>query len=54
MYDGDLAGRRGAEKFKQKVKNSFITDIILNPGMDVNDLSEEEFNKLLNNNRGIL
>lgn len=54
MYDGDLAGRHGAEKFKQKVKNSFITDIILNPGMDVNDLSEEEFNKLLNNNRGIL
>lgn len=49
MFDGDEAGRKGADRFKLNVKNSLITDIKMPDGKDVNDLSKEEFNKLLNN-----
>ena len=48
MFDGDKAGRLGALKFKQHVKNKLITDIIIPFGKDVNDLDKENFEKLLN------
>ena len=47
MFDGDEAGRRGAENLKRNVQNSLITDVILPEGKDVNDLSREEFYELL-------
>ena len=47
MFDGDSAGRKGAEKFKANVKGKIITDIVLPKGKDVNDLSQDEFNELL-------
>ena len=49
MFDGDNAGRKGAERFKKNIKNKLITDIHLPEGKDVNDLSKEEFLKLLIN-----
>lgn len=49
MFDGDEAGRKGADRFKLNIKNSLITDIKMPNGKDVNDLSKEEFNILLNN-----
>ena len=48
MFDGDEAGRKGAERFKKSLGNEcMITDIILPNGKDVNDLSEEEIKNLL-------
>lgn len=47
MFDGDKAGRKGAERFKQNIKNKLITDIIMPTGKDVNDLSKQEFDNLL-------
>jgi len=48
-FDGDNAGRKGAERFKERIcKDAFITDIIMPPGKDINDLSKEEVDKLLN------
>lgn len=49
MFDNDEAGRIGAYKFKKNVTNGLITDIIMPKGKDVNDLTEEEFNSLLEN-----
>ena len=49
LYDGDSAGRKGAERFKKLVrKDIFVDDIILPDGKDVNDLTKEEFDRLLN------
>ena len=47
MFDGDLAGRAGADRFKSFIKDKFILDILLPIGKDVNDLSKEEFQNLL-------
>ena len=47
MFDGDLAGRSGADRFKSFIKDKFILDILLPIGKDVNDLSREEFKNLL-------
>lgn len=47
MFDGDNAGRAGAERFKKHIHNAFVTDIIMPQGKDVNDLTKEEFDKLL-------
>ena len=47
MFDGDLAGRAGADRFKSFIKDKFILDILLPVGKDVNDLSKEEFQNLL-------
>lgn len=47
-FDGDDAGRKGAKKFKQNIKESLITDLILPKGKDLNDLSKNEFNSLFN------
>lgn len=49
-FDGDTGGRKGAERFKKAMGNSvFITDIIMPPFKDLNDLSKEEFEELLKN-----
>ena len=46
-YDGDDAGKKGAIKFISKLNPSICVDVILlPPGRDVNDLTEDEFNKL--------
>ena len=47
-FDGDEAGRKGANRFKKHIGNDvFITDVLLPMGKDVNDLSEEELKTLL-------
>ena len=51
MFDGDDAGRRGANRFIKNIKKSvWVNDIIVPRGKDVNDLTKEEFEKLLQNN----
>ena len=46
-YDGDSAGRKGTYKLiKGLSKDKFIDVLILPKGKDINDLSEDEFNKL--------
>ncbi len=49
MLDNDKAGRLGVKRFKENVKNAFITDIVLPKGKDVNDLTKEEFEEYLKN-----
>lgn len=47
-FDGDYGGRKGAERFKQALgKDVFITDICMPYGKDINDLTKEEFDALL-------
>lgn len=47
-FDGDEAGRKGADKFKMNMrKNVFITDVEMPPGKDVNDMDKDEFLALL-------
>ncbi len=47
MFDGDSAGRKGAYRFEQYMKDyCFINKWILPEGKDVNDLSYEELTKL--------
>jgi hypothetical protein len=47
-FDGDEAGRKGAHKFKKALGNSvFITDLRIPWGKDVNDLTAEQFEKIL-------
>lgn len=49
-FDGDEAGRKGANRFKQYMgKDVFITDIIMPPFKDLNDLTKEQFEYLLHN-----
>lgn len=48
-FDGDEAGRKGAERFKKNIRNDvFVYDILMPSGKDLNDLSKEEFDKLVN------
>ena len=50
MYDGDDAGRKGAERFKKFInKRCFVDDIIMPPGRDVGSLTKEEFDNLVYN-----
>lgn len=52
MFDGDIHGRNGAERFKRALGDeSFIIDIILPAGKDVNDLSAEEIKKLVDSSK---
>lgn len=44
-FDGDDAGRKGAERFKRNVQGFFQTKV-LPEGKDVNDLTKEEFDNL--------
>ncbi|MBQ6627871.1 MAG: toprim domain-containing protein [Methanobrevibacter sp.] len=47
-YDNDLAGRKGASRFKKFIrKDVFVDDIIMPEGKDINDLSKEEFDNLV-------
>lgn len=51
MYDNDLAGRHGAERFKKLIKNDvLVTDIIMPKNKDVADLTYEEFIHILSEN----
>ena len=46
-FDGDEAGRKGTAKFIKGIRKDIFVDVIIMPsGKDVNDLTEEEFNKL--------
>ena len=45
-FDGDNAGRKATKKFIDNIKNAFIDVIILPEHKDVNDLTQEEFDKL--------
>ena len=49
-FDGDEAGRKGAYRFKKAIGDDvFITDLKLPKGKDLNDLSPEEIQVLINN-----
>lgn len=51
MFDGDAAGRTGAEKFKKHLSDTaYITDVVMYAGKDVSDLTREEFFTLLKEN----
>lgn len=45
-FDGDDAGRRGRERFKDQLKNALVSWVELPQGKDVNDLTLEEFQAL--------
>lgn len=48
MYDNDLAGRKGAERFKQFIrKDVFVTDIIMPKGKDCASCTKEEILSLI-------
>lgn len=45
--DPDDAGNRGREKIKKSLKNKLVTEYIIPKGKDINDLSKEEFDNLV-------
>lgn len=46
-FDGDGAGDKGIMRFLKNIRKDVFVDVIMIPrGKDVNDLTEEEFNKL--------
>lgn len=46
-FDGDEAGVKGTKKFIRNINKDAMIDVIIMPeGKDVNDLTEEEFDKL--------
>lgn len=46
-FDGDAAGHKGNKKLISSLRSDIMVDVIEMPaGKDVNDLNEEEFNKL--------
>lgn len=46
-FDGDNAGRKGIERFLNNIRSDVFVDIMLLPeGKDINDLAEEEIDKL--------
>lgn len=48
LFDGDEAGRKGAQRFKRNMpKDVFITDVRMPAGKDVNDLEYNELKTLL-------
>lgn len=53
MFDGDEAGRKGANRFLSNMpSNVLITDIVMPNGTDVNDLSKNEFDSIIYTNIG--
>lgn len=47
-FDGDAAGKAGELRFKKNIKSDrLITTVCIPAGKDVNDLTREEFNNLL-------
>ena len=50
-FDGDNAGRKGAERFKKYIrKDVLVTDVHMPEGKDVNDLTPFELYDILNEN----
>lgn len=50
LFDGDEAGRRGAERFIKNInKDIIVNDIRVPKNKDVNDLTKEEFLELIKN-----
>ena len=48
LFDGDNAGRKGAERFKENIrKDVLVTDILMYTGKDVADLEKEEVDNLI-------
>lgn len=47
--DGDNAGRIGTTKIKKALTNKIVTYLMMPQGKDVNDLTKEEFEKLVEN-----
>ena len=48
LFDGDNAGRKAAERFKNNIRqDTIVEEIVLPEGKDVNDLSKEEFYQLM-------
>ena len=47
-FDGDDAGKKGAERFKQNMKGVFIDEVELPEGKDINDYDEETVKQLFN------
>lgn len=48
-YDNDPAGKKGANRFKKFIrKDVFVDEITMPEGKDINDLTKEEFERLLN------
>ena len=48
-YDNDEAGKKGASNFKRMIRgDAFVDEIIMPEGKDVNDLTKEEFEEILN------
>lgn len=46
-FDGDEYGRRATQRFKETLLNKYVRPVYIYEGKDVNDLSREEFSKLL-------
>lgn len=46
-FDGDEAGRKATQKFKDYLTNKFVTPVFIYEGKDINDLNREEFSNLL-------
>ena len=47
-YDNDPAGKKGASRFKKFIrKDVFVDEVTMPEGRDINDLTKEEFDKLL-------
>ena len=47
-FDGDTAGDKGTERFKNNIRKDVFIDVVKVPrGKDLNDLSEEDARKLL-------
>lgn len=50
LFDGDIAGRKGAERFKRNIRRDVIVqDIMMYEGKDVADLEKSQLEILLNN-----
>lgn len=50
-FDGDDAGRKATEKFKNYLTNKLVSVVNMYQGKDVNDLEKEEFSNLLRENK---
>lgn len=49
-FDGDEYGRKATNKFIKYLGNKIVKPVFMYEGKDVNDLSKEEFSKLLSEN----
>lgn len=49
--DGDEAGKKATERIRKKLVNKIVLVVRMYDNKDVNDLSQEQFNKLLEENK---